>query len=240
MRLNFKASKPDPRILLIQVVGAAVLASAFQNLLALFLLVLLIDVLLLLQCGWMVFWKNLLAYTAMLLILAALQRIYIPVISELFPPFLLLMTRLYPAYLAARVLIEKAPMDELLFALEIWHVPKLVLIPLAVIYRYIPTILKEIGYIRESLKMRNLHSSMWEKWRHPLQNAENFLVPLLYRSEKISEELSAASICKGLSTKRRRTCCTNVKLGITDWVYLLGAALLAAGLALINYHVKLL
>ena len=176
----------------------------------------------------------------MLLILFALQKIYIPFISDLFPLFLLLMARLYPAYLAVRVLIEKTPMDELLFSLEIWRVPKLVLIPLAVIYRYIPTILKEIGYIRESLKMRNLHSSMWDKLCHPMQNAENFFVPLLYRSEKISEELSAASICKGLSTKRKRTCCTEVKLRITDFIYLLCVALLATGLAFINYHVILL
>ena len=101
-------------------------------------------------------------------------------------------------------------------------------------------ILKEIGYIRESLKMRNLHSSMWDKVCHPMQNAENFFVPLLYRSEKISEELSAASICKGLSTKRKRTCCTKVKLRVTDSIYLLCVALLAAGLAFINYHVILL
>ena len=205
MRMRFKASMPDPRILIIQIVVVAVLASVFRNLLALFLLVLIVDFLLLLQCGWAVFWKNLLSYAAMLLILFALQEIYIPIISDLFPLFLLLMARLYPAYLAVRVLIEKAPMDELLFSLEIWRVPKLVLIPLAVIYRYIPTILKEIGYIR-----------------------------------KISEELSAASICKGLSTKRKRTCCTKVKLRVTDSIYLLCVALLAAGLAFINYHVILL
>ena len=197
MRMRFKASMPDPRILIIQIVVVAVLASVFRNLLALFLLVLIVDFLLLLQCGWAVFWKNLLSYAAMLLILFALQEIYIPIISDLFPLFLLLMARLYPAYLAVRVLIEKAPMDELLFSLEIWRVPKLVLIPLAVIYRYIPTILKEIGYIR-------------------------------------------ASICKGLSTKRKRTCCTKVKLRVTDSIYLLCVALLAAGLAFINYHVILL
>ena len=125
MRMRFKASMPDPRILIIQIVVVAVLASVFRNLLALFLLVLIVDFLLLLQCGWAVFWKNLLSYAAMLLILFALQEIYIPVISDLFPLFLLLMARLYPAYLAVRVLIVKAPMDELLFSLEIWRVPKL-------------------------------------------------------------------------------------------------------------------
>lgn len=239
MQMDFKASRPDPRILIIQIVVIAVLASIFRNLLALFLLVLIVDILLLFQCGWKVFAKNLIGYGAILLLLLGLQWIYIPVISDLFPLFLMLMSRLYPAYLAARVLIEKAPMDELLFSLEVWRVPKLVLIPLSVIYRYIPTILKEIGYIRESLKMRNLNSSVWDKLKHPMQYAENFLVPLLYRSEKISEELSAASICKGLSTKRRRTCCTKVKLCKIDILYLLCMALIAAGLGFINYYIIL-
>ena len=58
MRMSFKASMPDPRILIIQIVVVAVLASVFRNLLALFLLVLIVDFLLLLQCGWAVFWKK--------------------------------------------------------------------------------------------------------------------------------------------------------------------------------------
>lgn len=51
MRMSFKASMPDPRILIIQIVVVAVLASVFRNLLALFLLVLIVDFLLLLQWG---------------------------------------------------------------------------------------------------------------------------------------------------------------------------------------------
>lgn len=239
MQMDFKASRPDPRILIIQIVIAAILASIFRNLFALFLLVLLIDILLLFPCGFKVFAKNLIGYGAILLLLLGLKWIYIPVISDLFPLFLMLVSRFYPAYLAARVLIEKAPMNELLFSLQVCRVPKLVLIPLSVIYRYIPTIIKEIGYIRESLKMRNFNSSVWDKLKHPMQYAENFFVPLLYRSEKISEELSAASICKGLNTKRRRTCCTKVKLCKTDMLYLFCMALIAAGLVFINYYIIL-
>ena len=71
MRMSFKASMPDPRIFnYTDCRGEAILASVFRNLLALFLLVLLVDFLLLLQCGWGGFsGKNLLSYAAMLLIL---------------------------------------------------------------------------------------------------------------------------------------------------------------------------
>ena len=201
MRMSFKASMPDPRILIIQIVVVAVLASVFRNLLALFLLVLIVDFLLLLQCGWAVFWKNLLSYAAMLLILFALQEIYIPIVSDLFPLFLLLMARLYPAYLAVRVLIEKAPMDELLFSLEIWRVPKLVLIPLAVIYRYIPTILKEIGYIRESLKMRNLHSLCWIRYAIRCKMQKTFLCRFYIAAKKFRKNCLPLQSAKGLAQK---------------------------------------
>ena len=64
------------------------MASVFRNLLALFLLVLIVDFLLLLQCGWAVFWrKTFCPMQLMLLILFALQEIYIPIVSDLFPLF---------------------------------------------------------------------------------------------------------------------------------------------------------
>lgn len=233
-QIDFGASKPDPRILIVQVAAAAVLASMFRNLSALLLLFLVLNTLLLLQTNWKTFWNNAAVYIGMLAILFALERIYIPVLSNILPMFLMLMVRMYPVYIAGRILLVKAPMDELLFALEKWHIPKLVLIPLSVIYRYIPTILKEIGYIRESLKMRNFEHSFRHKCRHPIECAENFLVPLLYRSEKICEELSAASISKGLSTRRKRTCCAEVKLRWSDMGYLLGMAVVSGLLIFVN------
>lgn len=132
------------------------------------------------------------------------------------------------------ILLARTPMDELLTALENMHVPKTLLIPLAVIYRYIPTLIKEIGYVRESIKMRGSNDSLWATLRHPMKKAEDFLVPLLYRSEKISEELAAASLCKGLSVKRKRSCCTDVRFGWLDIFYVAGMTVAAAAFIYMN------
>lgn len=239
MRLDFRATKPDPRILIIQIAVVAILASSFRNLLALFCLFLVVQILLLIQSGWKGVFQNTAIYCVLLALVFGLQMINIPVISNLFPLFLMLMIRVFPIYIAGRILMERTPMNELLKALEKWHIPKLILIPLAVVYRYVPTILKEIGYIRESLKMRNINSTIWIKCRHPIQSIENFLVPLLYRSEKISEELAAASICKGLSTNRKRTCCTDVRLNWSDIFYLLAMAAVSIALIFVNHNVVL-
>ena len=68
-----------------------------------------------------------------------------------------------------------------------------------------------------------------------IKTLENYLVPLLFRSERISEELSAASLCKGLSIERKRTCCTNVRFTKEDYLYLLGMAIVIVLLFVLNY-----
>src|SRR5699024_11699819 len=67
-------------------------------------------------------------------------------------------------------------------------------------------------------------SDLVRNLKHLIPTIENYMVPLLFRSEKLSEELSAASLCKGLSVERNRSCCTEVKLTLADFLYLLGMA----------------
>lgn len=61
------------------------------------------------------------------------------------------------------------------------------------------------------------------------------MVPLLFRSEKISEELSAASLCKGLSIGRKRTCCTDVRFTKEDYLYLSGMTVVTVALFFLNF-----
>ena len=125
-------------------------------------------------------------------------------------------------------------MDELLYSLDRIHFPKSLSIPLMIVYRYVPTIIRELHYINENLKMRGLNLSL-SNIRHLIKTLENYLVPLLFRSERISEELSAASLCKGLSIERKRTCCTNVRFTKEDYLYLLGMAIVIVLLFVLNY-----
>ena len=81
--------------------------------------------------------------------------------------------------------------------------------------------------------MRGLNS-----WHHPWRTLNNHVVPLLARSEKISEELSAASLCKGLSAERRRTSCTEVRIDRFDLLYLIGMLLAAAALIFFDRFAK--
>lgn len=219
MTTTFQAAKPDARILLLQIVLVSVMSFSMQNMVAMMVLFALTDILCVVFLGRKESVKNLITYVGLWVLLYILNTINIPIVSFIFPMFLMLMLRVLPAYITCLILVRRTPMDELLASLQKLHVPMLVLIPAAVMYRYLPTVGKEISYVRESLKMRGLRLSV-----------ERFFVPLLFRSEKISEELSAATICKGLSVDRKRTCLVDVKLTMADYCYglvlIVGAILL--------------
>ena len=192
------------------------------------------DFLLFYWYGIKVFIKRLLSYAVMYGIIWGFTAINIPILSVIFPPFLMMMIKVYPIYLLLKLLVDKAPMDELLYSLDRIHFPKSLSIPLMIVYRYVPTIIRELHYINENLKMRGLNLSL-SNIRHLIKTLENYLVPLLFRSERISEELSAASLCKGLSIERKRTCCTNVRFTKEDYLYLLGMAIVIVLLFVLNY-----
>lgn len=227
--MSFKASKPDARIRILQIVIASALSFWFKNQRTTICFFLVIALLVLFWYGAKIFLERLIAYAVLNALIWGLLILEIPIISVVFPSFLMMIVRVFPIYLLLKLLMDKTPMDELLYSLDAIHIPKSLSIPLMVVYRYVPTILQEFRYVNESLKMRGLHLS-FSSLGHLIQTIENYMVPLLFRSEKLSEELSAASLCKGLSACRNRSCCTDVKLTIADFLYLLGMIFVICGL----------
>lgn len=234
MEIDFRPSKPDARLRILQIIASVFLSFHFKNQWAVLAFFLAVDCVLLFEYGRKIFLKRLLTYILLNLLVYALAAADMPIISGIFPSFVTMIIRVFPAYLLLKLMKDKTPMDELLCSLEAMHIPKSLSIPLMVVYRYVPTIFQELKYIHESLKMRGLNLSL-SNAAHLLKTLENYIVPLLSRSEKISEELAAASLCKGLSTTRRRSCYVDVKLGASDLLYLLGMAAVICGLLYLDF-----
>jgi len=232
--MDFKASKPDGRILILQIIITYVLSFYFENKWAVICFFLIINFLVSFWFSAKMFFKTLFIYFMLNAIVWILMKVDIPVISAVFQVFLMMIIRVFPVYLLLKLLIDKTPMNELLYCLEVIHIPKSLLIPLMVVYRYVSTIMEEFRYINESLKMRGLNLT-FKNAKNLIKTLENYMVPLLFRSEKISEELSAASLCKGLSTEHRRSCCTDVRLTVTDILYVLMMISVISGLLYLNY-----
>ena len=151
---KFRAKKPDPRILILQIVLSVLLVSSIHTYYALIALFGVLDVIIFVFCGWKAFLKKAIGFAVMLGAMFLLMKFNVPVLSDIFPPFLMLLVRVYPTWLTLNILKERVRMNEMLYVLDRMHVPKTFSIPLMVVYRYVPTILQELHCINESLAMR--------------------------------------------------------------------------------------
>lgn len=237
--MKFKSSKPDARILLILIILGIWLSFSLSQNRFMIVLFLAVDIALLIgtNCDGEGFIKNTVIYFFLQGLLVGLSKIQFTFFDVVLLPFIMIMIRVYPIMLLLELFVKRIPVNELMYSLERMHMPKSVLIPIMVIYRYVPTILKEIKMIRAGIKMRGLGCRM----KHPASiiNAANYyMTALISRSEKLSDELSAAAICKGLSVKRDRSCITKVKIQVPDIIVLCIGIVFTAGMFYLNQRLR--
>lgn len=121
-----------------------------------------------------------------------------------------------------------ASMQDLLTALQYMRTPQAVLIPCMVVLRFFPTIWKDTSNLIESLKTRRILTGRGYLLRHPALACELIAVPLLMRSVRVSDELAASALARGLGAEPRPTILQPLTFGVGDAVAVV-VTLLAAG-----------
>lgn len=118
--------------------------------------------------------------------------------------------------------------SEILEALNRMKVPRSIGIPFSVLLRFVPTIKIEFKALKENMKIRGIITSRLFPLLHPIKYIEYTLVPLLMRMIKISDELSASALIRGLDSDEKRITLTELKLRTTDLLIGLSGALIIA------------
>ena len=77
--------------------------------------------------------------------------------------------------------------------------------------RYFPALKEETGYIRDAMKLRNIHGT---------QKIECLLVPTMISATTTAEELSAAAVTRGIENPAPKTSMIEMKFGVQDFVCL--------------------
>ena len=122
---------------------------------------------------------------------------------------------------------------DLITAFQNMHAPKGLTITLAVVFRYLPTVSEEFAAIQKTMRLRNIELSVSNVIRHPVRMCEYAIVPLVIRSMKIADELSASAMTRGLDLEGKRTSYKEIRLRFSDvLIVLILAALVAAGMYL--------
>ena len=135
-----------------------------------------------------------------------------------------LLARVLPAAMMGYVAITTITVSDLMAALERWHMPRAVVIPLAVVLRFLPTAFEEDRAIAQAMQVRGLTPgrvgvTAWFEYR---------TVPLIVATVNAGEELAQAAPTRALGAPVRPKRLAKVGFRPYDAVMV---AIAAAGIA---------
>lgn len=124
----------------------------------------------------------------------------------------------FPIMVSFMLIIKTTRISQFLAAFQHMHLPMSVIVPVAVFFRFIPTVQEEWNSITKAMAFRGIAMTPASVLRHPGVAAERILVPMLFSSMDVMDELSAAALARGLDSNRARTCYEEVRLGWIDYL----------------------
>ena len=142
-----------------------------------------------------------------------------------------LIFRFFPVFMFGYYIIKSTKPNEFISAMNLWHVPEAFIIPIAVVFRFVPTLEEEGRSISNAMKMREIGFGTLRFWKNPMMILEYKVIPLMMSVAKIGDELSAAALSRGLGGLKKRSCLVELKFGIYDIL------MAAVGVALIIWTI---
>ena len=131
--------------------------------------------------------------------------------------------KIFPCLIVGTLILQKTPVREFMVSLRKCHIPQGLIIPLSVTIRYFPALKEEVGYIRDAMKLRDIHGA---------EKIECLLVPIMISAATTAEELSAAAVTRGIENPAQKTSMIDMKFGVQDFVCLaLGAVFCVISIA---------
>ena len=145
------------------------------------------------------------------------------ILSVLWIAFSYTATRMLPILMMGYYTVSTTKVSEFIASMEKSNIPRDIIIPLSVIFRYIPSVYEEMrGF---GLTFKSLKS--------PLKLIEFYMIPILISAVKTADELSAASLTRGLSNPEKRTHLVSVNFNKCDYLFILIAIV---GLGVYAYY----
>lgn len=126
-----------------------------------------------------------------------------------------------PIALAFTLVFQTTSTSQFMSALQKIRLPVKIIIPVIIMFRFVPTVQEEWNGIRKAMAFRGISFHPGSMLCHPVLTIERTVIPLLFSTASIIEELAAASLARGLDSDRERTCLIQTKMHGWDYVCLL-------------------
>ena len=217
-----KLLRLDPRTKLFLMLLCVLCAMFAPNLYFQFALTALIGALAALSGKWRYALRGIFAYALICIFTFWCMGALAGTWRTMFVAFLGLVHKVYACGMLAGVVISTTKVGEFLSAMARLHVPKRLTIPLAVMLRYLPTIREDWHFIKDAMRLRDVSPTFISFLKAPAMTVNCIYVPLLTAASKAADELSIASVTRGIEAPKPRTSLVQIRMGAAD-----GAALIA-------------
>ena len=175
--------------------------------------------------------RGVLAYVLICAFTVWSMRVMTGAWRTMFVAFLGLVHKVYACGMLAGLVIATTKVGEFLSAMARLRVPKKLTIPIAVMLRYLPTIREDWHFIQDAMRLRDVSPTLLGFLKAPAMTVNCIYVPLLTAASKAADELSVASVIRGIENPKPRTCLVKIQMQAADWgILALFAAFFAAEL----------
>ncbi len=132
-----------------------------------------------------------------------------------------LVFKCYPCCMLAGVIIETTQISEFMAAMSKWNIPRAVVMPLAIMFRYFPTLKEDWEHIRDAMALRGISLSPVCFVKNPEVVIDALYLPVLVTASKTADELSASAIARGIENPSRRTSRLDIRIKKADVIILM-------------------
>ena len=149
-------------------------------------------------------------------------------VRSLVMPFLGLVHKVYPVCMLSTLILSTTKVGEFLSAMSYARISKKITIPLAVMHRYIPTVREDWMYIKDSMCLRGISPSFVGFIKNPALTIECIYSPMIIMASKAADELTIASITRGIESPKKRTSIIEIRFDIQDIIALIIGVVITA------------
>ncbi len=127
----------------------------------------------------------------------------------------------FPMVMSLILIIKTTKISQFLSAFQAMHLPVRVIIPVAVFFRFLPTVADEWNGVRKAMAFRGIRLSPVQIICHPWRTIEYVLIPMLFSSIAVMEELAASTMARGMDVDIKRSSYEEIKFGPADFCLVL-------------------
>ncbi|REI03892.1 energy-coupling factor transporter transmembrane protein EcfT [Staphylococcus felis] len=162
---------------------------------------------------------------ATFLVLICIQYWVVPytegMIKFILLAFVGIFMNMFPGFIVGYYTLFSTKVSEFIAAMEKMKLPRNIIIPISVIFRFFPTIAEEYRNINYAMKMRGINFS-----NHFFKMIEYRMIPLIISVVQIGNDLSFTAMTRGIDSPFKRTNVCVVKFKLLDILLIIIMAIL--------------